>query len=222
MTNIASTTIPAPVPAAIPAGVPTVMVAVVAGLLLGPATLWLIRVNLRRPRPPRPRDAAAVIALVGLLAAFALEQDRGYGLLPLIVFGIAASAVDLAERRLPDPLTCSLMGATTIVVMTECVITGDTDAAVRAAAAAACVYAGALLAKVVQSSAIGWGDVKLVLSLAATLGWWNEKAVFTGVFMWGTFIMVAALIVGLKDRRRDVPYGPALLLGTLGAVAVVT
>jgi leader peptidase (prepilin peptidase)/N-methyltransferase len=84
------------------------------------------------------------------------------------------------------------------------------------------VGVGALASKTIRTAMLGWGDVKLLLGLAATLGWWNGDAIFLALLLWAGSILVAAVIVALRtgNRQRIVPYGPALLAGTLGALAV--
>ncbi|WP_219414199.1 prepilin peptidase [Pseudonocardia nigra] len=201
-----------------------VAVAVCAGMLLAPTTLRLIRDNLLIPRPVATVEAATVAMLVGLLTATATDHGRGPQLLPLIVLGVAAATVDADERRLPNRLTAALFAATALVIATDCVSTGSIAPAVRATTAAGIVVAGALLTKTIHTATIGWGDVKLLPSLAATLGSSHGDAVYVGLAYWVVLIIAAAgLTMLLRDGRPVlVPYGPALLAGTFGALWVVT
>jgi hypothetical protein len=124
-------------------------------------------------------------------------------LLPLAVLGSAAAVVDAREGRLPDALTGPLLVSTLAIVL----LTGGsvTGAAV----------AGAL--KLVASAAIGWGDVKLVPTLAVVLTQYD--AVASGVINAALLVAATAIIVSVRTPGHNVlvPYGPALVFGTVGA-----
>lgn len=71
---------------------------------------------------------------------------------------------------------------------------------------------------------IGWGDVKLLLSLAAALSWVGVSALAQGLVLWIVLLLATTAVwrVGRLDESDTVPYGPAFVVGTLGALLVVT
>lgn len=201
------------------------LVAVVAGLLLAPAVATLAHRSMSRPSPPSFLTGATVAAVAGVSASAAITGATVAGVvvgLPLIVFGLAAAIVDMREQRLPDALTGPLLLTTIAVISAATVAGADPAAALRSIAVAGAVTAGALTLKVVASASIGWGDVKLMPSLGAALGWWRSDAVLTAVLLWMVLIGITAAIVSYRQRSRAavVPYGPALLVGTFGALVV--
>jgi prepilin signal peptidase PulO-like enzyme (type II secretory pathway) len=212
----------APTPWAEPsplADIDTVSVVAVA-VLAGPATLWLVRRTQHRSRRWRSSEQVMVIAGTGLLAAATTTLgERGYGLLALVVLGGAAAIIDVVELRLPDLLTGSLAAATALLVVVDGLLVRSVGGVVRAVLTAACVCAVALLAKLIRTAVLGWGDAKFMVSLTGLLGWWSETSVLTGVIFWAALVLITSAIVAASPRmrRQDVPYGPALLLGTLAA-----
>jgi leader peptidase (prepilin peptidase)/N-methyltransferase len=201
--------------------VPNTMIVVGMAVFAGVATFWLVRATQHHPRRWRAGERAAVVAGAGLLAAAVTTLDGGYGLVPFAVLGGAAAIVDVIELRLPDLLTGSLAAGTVLLVSVDGLITRSAEGLGRAVVTAAGVLVAALLAKLIRTSLLGWGDTKFLISLAAVLGWWNRPAILTAALLWAALIVVtSALVSALRIDRRDVPYGPALLLGTLGALAV--
>ena len=71
---------------------------------------------------------------------------------------------------------------------------------------------------------MGWGDVKFAPALGAHLGWAGWPVLFSGLLAWWVLVLVtvgAVVAVRAVDPRRAeevVPFGPAMLLGTLLAL----
>lgn len=76
----------------------------------------------------------------------------------------------------------------------------------------------AFLAMLVAPQLLGWGDLKLLPSLGAALGCHGPEAVLHAVVLWLVLIAVTAVAVAVRGRE-SVPYGPALVLGTVAALA---
>jgi leader peptidase (prepilin peptidase)/N-methyltransferase len=75
---------------------------------------------------------------------------------------------------------------------------------------------------------MGWGDVKLALSLGTVLGWYGWAEVIVGgfgAFVLGAVVGVAAMAAGRAGRRSALPFGPFMIaaafvaLGTAGPIA---
>jgi prepilin signal peptidase PulO-like enzyme (type II secretory pathway) len=201
--------------------VEAVAVAAVCAFALGPVVAHMAAMNMRAWT--RGCDAAVVagagLAVTELLAKGAATAAVG---LPLALVGIAAAIVDVHEQRLPDALTGTLLIGTTVAVAVSAPITDDgVAAAARAALAAVLVTSCGLLAKAARSSAIGWGDIKLLPSLGEALGWAGWDHLTSAAVLWVLFLVVttAAASWPRSDRQDLIPYGPALVVGGLGALA---
>jgi leader peptidase (prepilin peptidase) / N-methyltransferase len=206
---------------------------VLAGGLLGavcalPAALLAERaVHVRLDRTVRTRLVlAGGTTIFGAIAA--AHQSLATTVLALLALvpAAAAAAVDVHERRLPDRLTATVAA----VVATQLTVRLglDGDAAVRGALALFLGGATCLLAKVMFTDAVGWGDVKLVPSLTALLAVRSWSTLYAGVLLWSALVAVTAVLVAVSAvlavahrRPSDViAYGPALVVGTAGALAV--
>ena len=208
----------------------TVLVAIAAAVAFGPVMASLIRRATLAALPSGGTGDAAAVAFAGIAVAAVVLGDPADVLvvLPLAVLGGAAALVDAAEGRLPDLLTGPLLAATLLGAGLSTAFDdggalaepGATAASLAAATAAAA--GGTLVAltlKFAASAAFGWGDVKLAPTVAVVLI--REDAVATGVvgmcLVLGATCAVVALPWLRSHRGEVVPYGPALVLGTLGA-----
>ncbi|WP_285660537.1 prepilin peptidase [Actinorhabdospora filicis] len=135
--------------------------------------------------------AAAPVVLLAALAA------------PLVL-------TDVLARRLPDPLTLPAYPA----VLAGLAATGPPDAVWRAVAAAVVALAGLGSVHLLAPAALGPGDVKLAGLLALPLGAVSWAAVWAATVL---VLTAGGLAAGwaLARGRREVPYGPVLLVGAL-------
>ena len=199
---------PAPPPVT---GLATALTTATGAAVLGPPTLFLAHRTMSDRWSPRVSETMAITAAVGLIGLLATGTPPGGLLLaPLAVLGPAAAIVDAYEQRLPDILTGPLL-ATTLLAAT--LTTDLLDAAV----AAGCGLGVALLIKALHTEGLGWGDVKLLPSLAVVLA--HYDAVTTGLVLTTLLITATALMCGASGWIGPVPYGPGLVVGTLVAAA---
>lgn len=175
---------------------------------------------------PRP---GLVEALAGvLLAALAWRIDEPLPLLAygwLALCGIVSGAVDVAVRRLPDRLTGPATGGT-VLLFAVAVLAGEP--VTRLGVALACGLGVALLylALVLASpTGLGAGDVRLGFLLGTAAGWYGWPTALNAVLA-GLLLAsgTAAILLGLRrvGRRDPLPHGPAMLVGTFGAVLLAT
>ncbi|WP_197717166.1 prepilin peptidase [Glycomyces terrestris] len=157
---------------------------------------------------------AVVAVAAGLLIAWRATGFLHAAALALVAAsGIAAGWIDAYERRLPDLLVLPLYPAAAALL----VAAGDPDRLLRAAAVSAAALA--LFGLACAAGQMGFGDVKLAGLLALVLVW-ND---------WGTAALALVLTVAIGGGqaavvialgRKDFPYGPAILAGAAGALAV--
>lgn len=192
----------------------------VVSLALAPLVLVLARRSTRtaRPTPAVERVAGALVAGVGIVADVG-GSVAGLALLASVaVFGGAAMIVDVTELRLPN----RLVAAQTVAVVLAVSVTGgaDPNALIRAAGAAAAMGMLATGLLFVAPTAFGWGDVKILPSLAAATAFLGWRCTALAVGLCGLLLLVSAVTAALNRPGGDVPYGPALVLGTLAGVAL--
>jgi leader peptidase (prepilin peptidase)/N-methyltransferase len=122
--------------------------------------------------------------------------------------------IDIRCLRLPDPLMATL-AALIIVPLT---LSGAPPRAFLAAAVVGLAY---LLLALLPGDGLGLGDVKLAAVLAFVLGYIGWPAVAIGIVVPHVINGPIAVISLLRrTRRRAIPFGPSLLLGTLAAITL--
>ncbi|MFI7317747.1 prepilin peptidase [Streptomyces venezuelae] len=166
-----------------------------------------------------PRTSATTVTTALVCAALAATTGTRPELavwLLLAPVGVLLALVDFTVHRLPDVLTLplaaaspALLGAVTLVPEQA----GSWKASLYGALALAGAY---FILFLINPNGMGFGDVKLALSLGAVLGWYGW-----GVLMIGTFagfllasLYGAALVVARRaSRKTAIPFGPFLIGG---------
>ncbi len=140
----------------------------------------------------------------------------------MLILGGAAALTDVRELRLPNRLTGPLLLLALITLIAAAVHARDPGVALRGLAATAAGTTMMGIARAVRPAAIGWGDIKLATSLSCYLGITSWQATYAGLLLWWVLIAVLAalaLITGVLRRTDPLPYGPAMLAGTMLAIA---
>jgi leader peptidase (prepilin peptidase)/N-methyltransferase len=207
--------------------------AVATGLAAAPAVIALADAcSHNLPHHTKVQRGLRIVAVAAVLGALTWASLARLGpahtavIGPLLVLGTAAVLVDLRERRLPDRLAAALLASTAAALGASCAAAGDLAAAGRALGGAALATAVLLAGKLASPQAVGWGDVKFAPALGAHLGWAGWPVVFTGLLAWWALVLLtigAAVVAHVVAPRRTpavVPFGPAMLLGTLFALVV--
>lgn len=204
-------------------------VAVAAGLLVGAganrtagAFPWRVDEEPRSRhalRPPLPEVAtAALFALVALRFGPAAELPA---FLAVAAAGVLLTVIDLRHRLLPNRVTGPAVVVTAALFTLAAAVGGAWDALLRAAVAAAALFAVYLVLALLSPSGLGMGDVKLAGLLGLPLGWLGWDVVLLGAA--AGFVVQAALALLLLAARRidlrgELPFGPAMLLGAAIAI----
>ena len=204
---------------------PWIVGSAVVGVLAGPP----LRVGVLARYGVKP-PAFAVEAAAGLTLAAVAARSPSPSLWQLAALGwlmlcaVALAFIDIAIRRLPDPLTGAAL-AGTLGLLTIAALTGGghPDQLGRAVIAAAALCGFYLALFIVRPSGMGLGDVKLAASVGVALGWLGWQSLVAGTFL--TFALAAAygialLVLRRASRTSQLPLGPFIVLGTLAAIAV--
>ena len=181
-----------------------------------------MRLYVRARAEVRPYARAAGIAAVPA-AGWALWASGPGWLTPaylvLAVVGAALAVIDARTHRLPNALVFPLTWATAVLLAVAALGTGDWPALGRAALGALAFFAlYQVLYLIAPSGGIGYGDVKLALSLGALLTWHSWTILLVGVFAAHLVAGVVAIVLLLGRRagwKTGIAFGPYMLLGTV-------
>ena len=195
------------------------------------AVVWLRTGAYRRADEGSPLPAhwwvAPLTPVVGLALAHPLVEQPWPALLPylaLVPVGLTLAAIDADVHRLPNALTLPLIPVELVLLAGASAATGDWDALRRSGLAALLVGGGFLvLAFVLYGRSIGMGDAKLVVSLAAALGWLSWWHVLLGLwigFVIGGVVALVLLLARRVTKGTHLAFGPSLVAGALLAVAL--
>ena len=191
------------------------------GMLAGSLARWWLG-RLRRGAPvARPWCELATGALWAAGGYWWATGRLDGRWLPLLLglgwLAVAAGAVDLLRRRLPDALTLPAVPAALLLAAPL------GGAAVGRAACGAVVLAGGYLAvRLVAPATLGAGDVKLAAPVGAALAVVSWPAVLLGALAASVLTLLLAVVSAPGGRPlapeevvagpdRGVPHGPALL-----------
>jgi leader peptidase (prepilin peptidase)/N-methyltransferase len=125
--------------------------------------------------------------------------------------GIAAVAawIDVVESRLPDRLV-ALAAAPVLVLLLAKIVRSEPSIVGLALLGVVVVAFPLLILHIASPDSLGFGDVKLGAVLGANLGLVDPR--------WGLVALCVAsgvtAIAGIAMRRRALPFGPGLVLGT--------
>ncbi|WP_457049105.1 prepilin peptidase [Geodermatophilus sp. SYSU D01062] len=180
------------------------------------------------PLPPqderageRPATRPVLVLLTAALCALTAWRFGVSAALPayllLAVAGVLLAAIDRRHSLLPNRVVLPTLVAGAVLLAGAAAVTGEWPALLRAVLAAAAVFGVLLVMALVSPAGMGMGDVKLGAVLGLYLGWLGWPHVVLGLF--AGFAVQAVLALGLMTVRRvglrtELPFGPALLLGT--------
>jgi leader peptidase (prepilin peptidase)/N-methyltransferase len=162
---------------------------------------------------PTPIVARASIAAIGGGTVLAVIGSWGAGLLlTAMAAATTAAAIDVTSGRIPDRLVI----ATSIPLL---MIAASEFAAGRAGVAAGLLL-GALaigspvvVVHLAVPAAMGFGDVKLGAVVGAAVGLVDARFGLVAL----SVAAGSTAVVGLGAGRRDLPFGPGLVVGGVSA-----
>jgi leader peptidase (prepilin peptidase)/N-methyltransferase len=199
----------------------TVLSAGGVGLLVGGSIGFGIRILLAGLRRGTVLPAGPIELAAALVAAVGAAIGWGTPLLATVLwiglYAVAAGFVDIRHHRLPDALTLSAVPITAVVLLVTEWVAPATGSPIRSALTA--VGVGALFAApaLLSPVAMGWGDVKLMVSLGAATGFVSVAAALLAVvvgFVLAAVVALAGILFGRWTTKSAIPLGPFLLLGS--------
>ncbi|MFF2327890.1 MULTISPECIES: prepilin peptidase [unclassified Streptomyces] len=163
--------------------------------------------------------APVVTALVcaALAAATGLRPELAVWLL-LAPVGVLLATIDRRVHRLPDRLTLPAAAAVAVLLGVAALLPEHGGSWLSALLGGAALGAFYFLLFLINPNGMGFGDVKLALSLGAALGWYGWGVVFAGGF--AGFLLGAVYGLGLvvtkrAGRKTGIPFGPFMTAGAL-------
>ncbi|MGW6952789.1 prepilin peptidase [Streptomyces xanthophaeus] len=207
---------PARAGAAVPAGAAAPAEAAAGAPSAGPAA------GVRHRYGPGPVPLAALTAGVCAALAGAVglrpEAVAYVGLAPLLVL---LALVDRAVGRLPDVLTLPLAAAAAALLGAAAALPGAAGSWRLALLGGAALAGGYLALFLINPSGMGFGDVKLALSLGVALGWYGWGVWAAGAFLgflYGSCYGLALVLRGPATRKQPFAFGPFMVAGAFTAV----
>ncbi|WJY52272.1 A24 family peptidase [Streptomyces chengbuensis] len=171
--------------------------------------------------------AVTALACAALAAAVGSRPELAVWLL-LAPFAVLLALVDRHVHRLPDQLTLPLAVAAAVLLGGAALLPGAGGSWPTALLGGPVLGAAYLVLFLVNPNGMGFGDVKLALSLGVALGWYGWEVLFVGAF--AGFLLGAVYGLGLvvlrgAGRGTAIPFGPFMISGALlglllGALAV--
>jgi leader peptidase (prepilin peptidase)/N-methyltransferase len=212
-------------------------VVIALGLVGAGVGAWLSRnlasASYRKPderEAPLPRHTWWLVFAVALAwgcLTFRLGGYAHWSLLPAYLYlgavGGALTLIDLDVHRLPDLLVLPSYPIAFVLLLVPTVVLGQWGGLLRAVLAGAVLYVLYLLMALFSpgGGGLGFGDVKLAGVLGLLLGWlgWGTL-VFSFMAAWlvGGVVGVALILTRRADRKSNIAFGPAMILGALVAV----
>lgn len=170
-----------------------------------------------------------VTALVcGALAAATGPRPELAVWLLLAPFAVLLALVDRNVHRLPDQLTLPLAAASAVLLGIAAPLPHDGGSWPTALLGGLVLGACYFVLFLINPNGMGFGDVKLALSLGVVLGWYGWLVLFVGAFagfLLGSLYGLGLMALRRANRKSAIPFGPFMIAGALlgvllGALAV--
>lgn len=177
------------------------------------------------PTTPRrfPLRTTPAIPLVTAAACAALAAATGFRpelavWLLCAPFAVLLATVDARVHRLPDHLTLPLAVSAPVLLGAAALAPEAAGSFPHALLGGLVLGAAYFLLFVINPNGMGFGDVKLALSLGALLGWYGWGILFAGAFagfLFGGVYGLGLVILRKANRKSAIPFGPFMIGGAL-------
>ncbi|MGW1841269.1 prepilin peptidase [Streptomyces sp. NPDC001966] len=174
--------------------------------------------------PPATRYAPGVLVPVVtalscavLAAATGLRPELAVWLLMAPV-AVLLATIDRRVHRLPDRLTLPAAGAVAVLLGAAALLPEHAGSWLSALLGGAALGGFYFLLFLINPNGMGFGDVKLALSLGMALGWYGWAVVFAGGFagfLLGAVYGFGLMVMRKAGRKTGIPFGPFMITGAL-------
>lgn len=165
-------------------------------------------------------SALATAALFGLLAWRLGLSAELLAYSSLALFGVPLALIDLTELRLPTALILPLYPLTMGLLGLSAMIDGTYPDLLRAETGMIVLPATYLAVALLSRGGVGAGDIRLAGPIGLLLAWQNWTAVIAGTMLAFVYATHTRIVAGRKNRRTQVPFGPAMLGGMFTVVLI--
>ena len=168
---------------------------------------------------PRTPVVSTVTALVcaALAAATGPRPELAVWLL-LTPVAVLLALVDRNVHRLPDHLTLPLAVAAAVLLGLAALLPGDGGSWPTALLGGLALGACYFVLFLINPNGMGFGDVKLAVSLGVTLGWYGWPVLCVGAFagfLLGSLYGLGLMLLRRAGRKSAIPFGPFMITGAL-------
>ncbi|MFJ9207415.1 prepilin peptidase [Streptomyces sp. NPDC102264] len=177
-----------------------------------------------RYAPSLPVPLLTALACVVLAAATGPRPELAVWLL-LAPFAVLLALVDRNVHRLPDQLTLPLAAAAVVLLGLAALLPdGGGDRTGPGGSWGTALLGGLALGVcyfvlfLINPNGMGFGDVKLALSLGVVLGWYGWTVLFVGAFagfLLGSLYGFGLILLRRAGRKSAFPFGPFMIVGAL-------
>ncbi|MCM2412039.1 prepilin peptidase [Streptomyces sp. RKAG290] len=176
------------------------------------------------PRGGSPRYAPSLLVTVastlGCAAVAATTGARPELAVWLLLAPVAVllAAIDRRVHRLPDELTLPAAGAAAVLLGIAALLPEHGGSWLSALLGGAALGAFYFLLFLINPNGMGFGDVKLAVSLGVALGWYGWAVVFAGGFagfLFGAAYGLGLMLMRRAGRKTGIPFGPFMIAGAL-------
>ncbi|MFB7172875.1 prepilin peptidase [Streptomyces sp. NPDC056254] len=161
---------------------------------------------------------AGVCALIAGAVGARPETAAYAALAPLLIL---LALVDRAVHRLPDVLTLPLAAGAAALLGLAALLPGSAGSWRLALLGGAALGAAYLVLHLINPGGMGFGDVKLALSLGVALGWYGWGVWAAGAFLgllYGSLYGLTLLVRRSATRHQGFAFGPFMAAGALTGV----
>ncbi|MFJ6460296.1 prepilin peptidase [Streptomyces sp. NPDC091387] len=172
-----------------------------------------------------PTLLVPVVTALGCAAVAATTGARPELAVWLLLAPVAVllAAIDRRVHRLPDQLTLPAAGAAAVLLGIAVLLPEHGGSWLTALLGGVALGGFYFLLFLINPSGMGFGDVKLALSLGVALGWYGWAVVFAGGFagfLFGAVYGLALMITRRAGRKTGIPFGPFMIAGALLGILV--
>ena len=129
---------------------------------------------------------------------------------------IVLTLIDVRSHRLPNAIVLPSYAVLAMLFTGACLFGAPWQNLLRAAIAAATLFAFYWLLRAIRPGGMGGGDVKLAGVIGAALGFIGWGALVVGAFaafFIGGFVGIGLMIVRRATRKTAIPFGPFMVVG---------